>query len=1723
LERSAPSTEKGRSGPDNGRANAPLEKDQAAQEPALQAKSANGVLQAFSGSQPPPPSGINFTPPAPAANIPKPQIQRVTMGNVPPTAPGLISHEGGPGSISKEQFIQTLDDRLCTEIEPLLANTPYTSVGCPYITHWLGKLQNASPADIEGMIIRYTGLNSSAESHETYYQHIITQVKAGVAKWVATGEIENIPQGLIDAIGTIQPQEQESLENQDGPLLTKMQPGRTLQQKPEQSLNNLGEGQAMDGRTQQRMGQVFGRSFNEVRVHTGTQAVQLNQQIGSKAVTQGQNIAFNQGQYQPGSIMGDALLAHELAHVVQQEGAAGTTPLQTKPQSGGAHETEANQAGLSALGRLWGGVSGFFASLPQRAAAGLSSGVKLQACMMDREDWVESRTGELDNYDTPSATTDSVETLLEELKVLYSTKEALILGNETPQSDAVDAINDQIEAKIAALREKGVRVSTMDLLDIAAGRNTTNASEITEVDGQIIKSPAGPLYSGQRFELSLAPNFLPTNESIMTRWNFDYGGITIGLLDNTHGAGLRDIAGGDINGLTFKADEATWWVLSRTTMGYTPGTKITVHGYLYLGGSGDYALHVSKEIELQPFLPDQLDLKIANPVLVRGTHLNADITNWVPPFYEYWVDYRVSGNGVNSFIGRDVPFVKDTPFTSGYPLSSLSEGDYTLTVEVYQKNVQTMARASNTPIRTASQDFTITNPGTAASGLLNDSLAQVPASEYPTLGAVKGSVESSITALGERESQGGSTADYYQSRKEAQETRLANLNTNAAGFFNAGVLPNDVSSLAPGKYSMPVPAGLFIHSQGQLQPLTVYLNVESTGTNSWKATVLDATSKDVYTFYSSGTTAQDAIQGAFTHWSSSDNPYPKECTVTHAYTPNGFTVTNNFDTSTWGKTLWSWVEGIIAIGGLVVAGLLMIVPEPTGATKVLGAIIAAAAIGVGAVNIARNLRIGIPMSDPRNVLEGIGIVTAALGFSGAALSRIGLTTARPALFRAGNYIMLSSIAGDAGAFVFMSYEAYKQLEAIKADPTIDESQKLQRILQLMTQLVANGILTIVSNADTSTFRRSNFFRTNITGAGANVQVDAGTRLDMIDYLRRNDPDFNLSTARDLDSVGLVDTFTRTQEFLQIKQGLEQKLSSRQVEILSQAEARALANADDATLDMIRRKTPSEVKLAAQQLISGGVKGKDVYKLDATHVGANQDVAIPATNFARPGEFLPAIFSSSSGNFVLNFSNLRDGATLTHHNTGSGGDGFHFTLTVPGANPGDPSVDVAIIFSDIRNNSLAPAPVHAGDTGSGQYRIFHRPRANTVGNRNMEFGALVFVDPRLHNADPGSSTSPNMATNDMALVIRHELNEIVGIIQQSRGATKQKDVNDVVGDQAGAKAFKQNGELDATKASEHDRATAIELEENFQRIFREQELPASTRAERQARLARYEASFDELIKSMGAYDLDTVAKFNDFKKVLYDLGHTDPIFLSFVESRWFKHHYTERILPTIPAGQRFANSIFTPELMQHYIVSEPRNMLEFAEKGMRGGHHKATYDAINADPNNPFYFVLESQASYAAIGDVFRYMQYRTSLADKSSLLGNLPTATTPAPTPGTSPSPLPTSTLPTAGTHYDAANWTPAVRTIGTPTHQHIPKSAVADAEKFLKHAERAVFAQFENVMHGSLASGSPVPFADWKTIAYNKQELKFDFEGVPYMLYFTSDGAGNLKIESIFPDASRF
>jgi hypothetical protein len=110
-------------------------------------------------------------------------------------------------------------------------------------------------------------------------------------------------------------------------------------------------GMAADPAMRARVEQVTGADLGGVRVHTGAPSHVAAQSLSARAFTVGQNVHFASGEYRPGSADGNRLLAHELAHTVQQGATASAPQCKLEvSQPGDAAEVEADAVATAATG-----------------------------------------------------------------------------------------------------------------------------------------------------------------------------------------------------------------------------------------------------------------------------------------------------------------------------------------------------------------------------------------------------------------------------------------------------------------------------------------------------------------------------------------------------------------------------------------------------------------------------------------------------------------------------------------------------------------------------------------------------------------------------------------------------------------------------------------------------------------------------------------------------------------------------------------------------------------------------------------------------------------------------------------------------------------------------------------------------------------------------------------------------------------------------------------------------------------------------------------------------------------------------------------------------------------------------------------------------------------------------------------------------------------------------
>ncbi len=82
--------------------------------------------------------------------------------------------------------------------------------------------------------------------------------------------------------------------------------------------SSKGKGQSLPKDLKQEMGSKMGADFSNVKVHTGSEANAMNDEVNAKAFAHTNDIYFREGAYDTQSSSGKQLIAHELVHTVQQ-------------------------------------------------------------------------------------------------------------------------------------------------------------------------------------------------------------------------------------------------------------------------------------------------------------------------------------------------------------------------------------------------------------------------------------------------------------------------------------------------------------------------------------------------------------------------------------------------------------------------------------------------------------------------------------------------------------------------------------------------------------------------------------------------------------------------------------------------------------------------------------------------------------------------------------------------------------------------------------------------------------------------------------------------------------------------------------------------------------------------------------------------------------------------------------------------------------------------------------------------------------------------------------------------------------------------------------------------------------------------------------------------------------------------------------------------------------
>ncbi len=153
-----------------------------------------------------------------------------------------------------------------------------------------------------------------------------------------------------DSIGSVQPKRLQSAVSSNHEHVEDL--GNRLKREK-------GGGKPMDADMRAFFEPRMQAGFDRVRIHTDSNAVHMNRELGARAFTHGRDIYFGADQYVPNSLEGKKLIAHELTHVVQQGGGQRSS-MNTNQRSVGSDVVQRTPlAGLKAAEWIALGATGY--------------------------------------------------------------------------------------------------------------------------------------------------------------------------------------------------------------------------------------------------------------------------------------------------------------------------------------------------------------------------------------------------------------------------------------------------------------------------------------------------------------------------------------------------------------------------------------------------------------------------------------------------------------------------------------------------------------------------------------------------------------------------------------------------------------------------------------------------------------------------------------------------------------------------------------------------------------------------------------------------------------------------------------------------------------------------------------------------------------------------------------------------------------------------------------------------------------------------------------------------------------------------------------------------------------------------------------------------------------------------------------------------------------------
>jgi len=280
------------------------------------------------------------------------------------------------GQMRKTEFLNRLKTEICVSVESALSGTVYSLAISSYIKTVFDKYYSSRPEQIEGLIRQNSPDPIRVRTADEMIQRAKARAYTQATQWVQNGAnlmtagtmINTVTSGISAATNSMATAAGGIVSSVKGLFLKENASGAQTTQSPGTVMQKLGQGKKIESSTRARMETAFGSDFSDVEVHDDNKGAELSSEMNARAFTVGKHVAFGRGEHKPGTLAGDVLMAHELAHVQQQRSS------NVNMYSGSSLEKDADQAAAGMAESQYSQRNG------KRIQTKKKSGLQIQRC-----------------------------------------------------------------------------------------------------------------------------------------------------------------------------------------------------------------------------------------------------------------------------------------------------------------------------------------------------------------------------------------------------------------------------------------------------------------------------------------------------------------------------------------------------------------------------------------------------------------------------------------------------------------------------------------------------------------------------------------------------------------------------------------------------------------------------------------------------------------------------------------------------------------------------------------------------------------------------------------------------------------------------------------------------------------------------------------------------------------------------------------------------------------------------------------------------------------------------------------------------------------------------------------------------------------------------------------------------------------------------------------------